>query len=588
MIRRLYNGYNDLSMRYKLCIQYLLLILVPFMTFILINNYISKKDLETQAFYSSRQSFEQGRSFLEYKIDTVNTYMTVLSINDKLQDILQKDPAVYKDQFGIWGFDINEIRRQFIISRPNSDISNISMYLNASIASIGETDDIIKISHITNTDWYKNIESENNTFIWFNDGSKTVSAARKILNANKMQSSLGIIRVDIPQDVFSSVLNHVAFFPSSRVYLIDNNGNILDESTNTHSINNSFTVNIIKTNSPDQLISGLWGKYNLNKEDYLVGIQSVKGADLYLVIYIPYNEILASQSKAIKQMLLITLLIAPFTLPLAFIGAYSATERIRKLISNMKIIKQGNFNVGILPSGKDEIGELTRTFNSMVTEIAMLLDEKYELGKEIKSMELKALQAQINPHFLYNTLDLIYWKAMWVNEKNIPELVRTLTQFYKLSLSKGEDIVSLENEIEHVKAYVYIQNARFKNGITLNVDIPETIYSCKIPKITLQPIVENSIIHGILERKGGKGRIKITGCSSENKTIIEVTDDGVGIPYEKLISITETDCQNPSNGYGIRNINKRIKLLYGEEYGLSYTSQQGIGATVSIILPGIS
>lgn len=582
-------------MRYKMFITYLFLIAIPFTAFILINYHITSKDLENQALYSSRQVFEQGRSYMEYRIDTVRTYMSVIATNDKIQEVIRKDPSVYNENYGLWGFDLSQIRKQFLNARPSSDISQIRLYLNNSITSVDETDDFMKLTRISDMDWYKRLINRKNTFEWFNGEevtgidkhlTKFISSVRTIPNIDSLQEILGIVRIDIPENSFITMLDHVAFFKSSPVFLINNDKEIIcTSSTTTKKTDTAFASEIIGKYSIDNLKEGIWSKFKLNNENFLVGIQNVAGTDWNLVITVPYKVILSWESKTMQQMLLVIMILIPLTLPLAFIAATSGTKRIRKLISHMRTIQKGDFNVSVLPGSKDEIGELTRNFNSMITKIAMLLDEKYKMGQEIKSIELKALQAQINPHFLYNTLDLIYWKALRVKENSISDLVLSLTKFYRLSLSKGNDIVTLENEIEHIKAYVQIQNARYKNGITLIINIPESLYQYKIPKITLQPMIENSIIHGILEKKEEKGTIIITGYTDINQIILEVADSGVGIPEEKMVSILDMECSDSSHGYGISNINKRIKLLYGEEYGLSYESKQGFGTTVRIILP---
>jgi two-component system sensor histidine kinase YesM len=180
----------------------------------------------------------------------------------------------------------------------------------------------------------------------------------------------------------------------------------------------------------------------------------------------------------------------------------------------------------------------------------------------------------------------MYWKALRIEEPSIYELVQSLSKFYKLSLSKGEDIVTIKNEIEHIQAYVEIQNARFKNGITLIINIPDEFYIYKLPKVTLQPLVENSIIHGILETKEERGTITISGYIDEHLFILELKDDRVGISEDNINAIFKMNTADAFHGYGVNNINKRIKLLYGEQYGISYGyNNKQSGTTVLIALP---
>ena len=223
----------------------------------------------------------------------------------------------------------------------------------------------------------------------------------------------------------------------------------------------------------------------------------------------------------------------------------------------------------------------------MIKKIIELIDEQYRSGQQVKQAELKALQAQINPHFLYNTLDLIKWKSIEHEVPDIESIVYALAKFYKLSLNKGKDIVSIEDEIAHVKVYVEIQNQRFENGISLQVDVDRKLFNYSILKIILQPIVENSILHGILEKDSRCGTIKITGSLNNGIITFFVEDDGVGMSEEKVRQLFLDGYSNQNNGYGVRNINDRIKLHYGSQYGISFKSILGQGTMVKITIPAV-
>lgn len=586
MINNMISFYRSLSMRYKMFIQYLLLISIPIVSFFFVNQYLSADDMEKQSWDTMRQIFEEGRSYMEFKIENVNTYMTIVSLNDTVQDILKKDPSEYSDHYGVWAFDLDTIRKQFYNSRPTSDITHTSIYVDGSVTELSETTDFLRLSPVTNTIWYKNLEQSGSSYEWISLDDHTVTAVRKIPNKDSLQDQIGILRVDMNKTTFVTTLDHMASsFPNSTAFLINPKSNLLAYSSDARLGHSVLLADIIRKYSIDELDAGIWSKFRLDQTDYLIGIQSVEGISQYLAILIPYGEILALHSKAARQMLFITLIILPLTLPLAFIGASSATKRIRKLMSQMKHVQMGNFSIKLDPEGNDEISQLTHNFNITLSKISELMEEKYQLGQELKSLELNALQAQINPHFLYNTLDLMYWKATRAKETEISELVQSLSKFYKLSLSKGVSIVPLKNEIEHVKAYVSIQNARFQNGITLIINVPESLYEYKLPKITLQPLIENAIIHGILETEEETGTITITSYITNNQLILEVKDDGVGIPPDKLKQILHDNKEESANGFGVINIHRRIKLHYGETYGLSYEDHVDTGTTVKIILP---
>ena len=306
-----------------------------------------------------------------------------------------------------------------------------------------------------------------------------------------------------------------------------------------------------------------------------------------MVLTIPYKDLLLLYNRSMNSILVAAILVIPIAFALSFIFSASNTKRIRELILNMRqaVKGSGDFNVNILPSSNDEIGELVKNYNYMLTRISKLMEDEYMLGRQIKHLELKALQAQINPHFLYNTLDLANWMSVNTNSPQIGALVQALSRFYKLSLSKGEEIVTLCNEIEHLKTYIQIQNMRFSDSIKLEVELPEKYLDCLIPKITLQPIVENSILHGILEKEDESGTIKIHVEEDGNDILIIIEDDGVGMTTEKISSLLIDSNENDLHGYSIKNINDRLALHFGSKYGLTYESQYGKGTTVQVRIP---
>jgi len=231
----------------------------------------------------------------------------------------------------------------------------------------------------------------------------------------------------------------------------------------------------------------------------------------------------------------------------------------------------------------------------MASRIAWLLEERYRLGQETKHSEMRALQAQMNPHFLYNTLDLVNCLALRQDAVAVRMAVEALSRFYRLSLSGGAETISLAQELEHVEFYVRIQNMRFDDGIALAVDVPEELHHLPILKLVLQPLVENAILHGIREKESGRGTISIRARrepAREEKSdyagalAIEVTDDGVGMEPSRLAELRTTGVSPAEgHGYGVRNIDRRLKIRYGPPYGLEYRSERGRGTRVTVRIP---
>ena len=209
--------------------------------------------------------------------------------------------------------------------------------------------------------------------------------------------------------------------------------------------------------------------------------------------------------------------------------------------------------------------------------------------KQLRKAEFELLQAQINPHFLYNTLDAIVWSAEAGNQKQVVNMVGSLSDFFRSSLNKGKEIVSIKEELVHVKSYLEIQQIRYQDILCYEINVPESLNKYQIPKITIQPIAENALYHGIKNKRGG-GKIAIEGYENEDAVIIEVKDNGIGIDEKRLLEIKESleSSDNNSNSiYGIYNVNERIRLNYGEQYGLKICSIYGEGTTVKILIPKI-
>lgn len=219
----------------------------------------------------------------------------------------------------------------------------------------------------------------------------------------------------------------------------------------------------------------------------------------------------------------------------------------------------------------------------MLKKVQTLLLSKIEDEKEKRGLELSLMQAQINPHFLYNTLEMIRWKALDAGLSEIDDIIRRLSSFYRLSLNDGREMVSVEDEIRHVENYVELQNYRFGSEIQLDIQIPEELASCRIPKITLQPLVENSIQHGFFEKNRKTDcTVEIYGWKEGSRVTLMVQDNGAGMPQETLEQLLTKSERGEAHGYGIRNIHERIQLYCGKEYGLSFDSLEGEGTTVFI------
>lgn len=588
MISRVMKWFNDIGIRYKLFISFLAVITLPICLFLIVNMYYTSNEAEQQTYYSLGQVQSQTKSLLEYKAESLKNLLDMLVLNDTLVEISTKKNEYYADNIGFWMDDNGKLTKVFYINQYFPDIASHTFYMRSGLASVVETDEYKRLSTVEDSAWFRQLIENGNKVQWVRGigGKQTISAVKSIINTQDLSNISGIISLDIPVSVLRATLDKSLFTESTSAYIVNSANEVICSSKNTTGTNYPGLLSFIESGKGAQPGKG-WVNERISGEDFVLGSEEIVNTDWRFVLAIPYRDIRMVGDKTRQQMLLILLIVAPLTLPLSFVVSASVTKRIRKLIMHMNKVVDGNFNVGILPANNDEIGQLTRNFNYMLTKMSMLIDEKFKMGQEMKNLELKSLQAQINPHFLYNTLDLIDWISVKDNSIQASKLVKAMSRFYKLSLSNGKDIVTIENEIEHVKTYVQIQNMRFENKINLLIDIPDTIYNCLIPKIILQPLVENSILHGILERNGESGTIGIQAEILDHDIRLIIHDDGAGMSNKILSYIPRGVATNESHGYGVQNIDERLKLYYGSGYGLSYKSEEGKGTTVEIRIKAI-
>lgn len=308
-----------------------------------------------------------------------------------------------------------------------------------------------------------------------------------------------------------------------------------------------------------------------------------------MINVIPVASIWSENKLLLLEFMVVYLAVLAFVLYLSLWLSNSIVKRISNVIHTMKTVTTGKPTAVIHPPEQDEIGELIETYNYMVDEINLLSEQQVKAASELRTAEFKALQAQINPHFLYNTLDMINWLAKKGLNDDVSEAVQTLSKFYKMTLRKGNITVTIEEELEHVSLYMQLQNMRYDNKINFTIDVPDNILEYTIPKITFQPIIENAIQHGILCKASKEGNIVITGWMEHDTLVFIISDNGTGIPADKLEKILTGNLESSKgSGIAISNVHSRLQLFYDTHFGLTYRSKEGEYTEVEIRIPARS
>lgn len=263
------------------------------------------------------------------------------------------------------------------------------------------------------------------------------------------------------------------------------------------------------------------------------------------------------------------------------------TKPISTLCEKTALVAKGDFGARSICDNQDELSLLSESFNDMASKLEQQVSRIKIEQENLRQMESKLLQAQINPHFLYNTLDTIIWLVEGKRNQEAIDIVIALSDFFRVAVSKGKDIISIQDEEIHIKSYLQIQQSRYSNILDYEIIIPKDLYQYQILKLTLQPLVENALYHGIKQQRG-RGKITVVGGLEDDTLIFKVIDNGVGMDsgeLETLKGAIKEPGSDLSPGFGLANVNKRIKLSYGDPYGLTIESQKGLGTTMTVTLP---
>ncbi len=296
--------------------------------------------------------------------------------------------------------------------------------------------------------------------------------------------------------------------------------------------------------------------------------------------------------RVVKGTLFIELCLLLVSLVFAFIAQRSLGRAISRPIEQLKhfagMIAAGHLDVRAPPPGVSELSDLTSSLNTMAGKLAELIEENTREQENLKKSEMRALQAQIAPHFLYNTLDAIIWLAEARKTSEVITVTRALSNFFRISLSGGQDWITIRQEVEHLQGYLTIQKVRYRDILDYDIQVDESLYDLYILKLVIQPLVENAIYHGIKNRRGG-GKLTVTVERKGGKLSVKVTDDGAGMPPERLDMVCKafeaSGMPDTDAGYGLYSVDKRLKLYYNQPEGLKVTSTQGAGTTIEFCVP---
>lgn len=543
--------------------------------------------------YSMEQSVSQAISFTESYLRNMTYLANMVEDNGVIQNTLSADgfgeERPYMEQWLEYyelnkefnSYEISNSIYRFCLYVPDEVMYAGNQYYFDGVSRLKERSDYVDLRYALNTgEDYVAISRERDG-VDQQDTSQMVTLYHRIASKKEKEEELGICSISVSAKYFQDIMKNANITSEGLVYLMSENGRMITSSNS--SILQKMQKKGILLNYGAELFME---KKKEGQKEYYITRQNVDGASWQMILIIPENEY-EDQYRFLwlSAALMLGSMIAVIVLMSYLLSGYYV-GRLKKLNVEMTGLESGNLNANLpITTEEDEIEEIYHNFNGMVQEVQRLMQEHYQLGKEVKMVEVRALQAQINPHFLYNTLDLINWISMDYGAEEIGTLTWNLARFYRLSLNHGKSLISIGEEVEHVEVYVNIENYHFDNAISLEVDVPEELKSYACLNIILQPFVENAIVHGIAEKPDIEScEIRICARREEQDIVFSVQDDGPGVDVKEMQKETQQDIRTAQHGYGVRNINFRLKLCFGEKYGVTYLESEK-GTHVEIKIP---
>ncbi len=449
-------------------------------------------------------------------------------------------------------------------------------------------------------EWFKKtVEANGNTLIfaphipyqlYYN--KQVISFSRLLKNTGKGNSQPDVvILADLSMNSIDSIVDKVDLGSNTSVLFLDGAGKVI------YSKNAQLGQEGLGKDFIDRVIKSQGGKFTANilKQKYLVAFRTSEVTGWKLLTLTPYSEVSKDDEKLLLFYLLLMLVALLITIVLSYGFSRIIFKPVKRLQKGITKVKAGNFDFQLEKFSEDELGQLILSFNSMILTIKTLIVEKYEETIARKDAEFKYLQAQINPHFIYNTLQIISSMAVVKKVPEISNVSKSLAKMLRYSISGRTKEILIKEELDNLVSYLEIQKLRFRDFVNYTMDIHEEVYGYSIVKLVLQPIVENSVTHGI-EAKGQPGMIEITGRLIENEIHISILDNGKGMPGNHIDGLLKPVAERAegkaevlgTNGHhsvGVRNIDQRLKLFYGPDYGLDIKSVEGEWTRVTVRIP---
>jgi len=590
--------FRDMPIRNKLMITFLALIILPVITIGIFSFYTSQGLLKQKTEqYANDILMETGEN-VDVKLREIERVSFQIVSNMTIQEALRKANMGIEDEYERISVEraIDNQLKGFV--PLDLDIAAVQVVsLSGTVYYVNPGSVTIEISENEK----RALEDGKGSAVWFgtNPGTQTIKIGRAI-NSIVNQELIGYELIMIKESSVYDIYSRTDLFKSGSIFISDTDGRIISHKDKK---NLDMSIENVASGLTKDSVKNSFITAEVNGAANYVASRSINKGLWRITAIIPIEQYESDIIMLRYWIMGICAVCCILALLLSLRISDSISKPLRDLSAMMKKVGKGDFDVSISSDSKDEVGILSIHFNRMVSQVQKLIQEVYQEQYLKQRAELKSLRAQINPHFLYNTLESINWMARIKNVPEIGEMVKALGDLMRASIS-GDDFITISDEVVNISNYLKIQKFRYGDRFEAHICISPEIGDVKIPKLILQPIVENSIVHG-LENKVESGRIEITGRLEEGNVVITISDDGVGMEEEKVDMLTRLFNEYNQQGFadpaasglkkgkdddmhthiGLINADRRLRIYYGREYGLSISSSKGRGTCVRIVLP---
>lgn len=570
-------------LQYKIFIFTLLIVLIPLVSLGVFSYLKSSERVQQKVVESDLNTVTQIGNNIELMKNDVEDTSLFLIQNKTIRDFLKMSPSAPKEKLYQQRENVKVLLNQLFTEKKYID----SVYLkgfNGYAVNTKQSQQPLDQRTI------KRLKTLNGKGIWqpgnvvdFSGSSNNVLAySRLIRDFNNVSDNLGILKMNLDMDALHQLYRNNQQMRQGSFQLVNQHNTVI--SASDQSLVGSRLSKQITAHSSFK--TSTQGHYTaaLNGEKHAVVFDQI-GSDGWKVAYqVPLKKI-SNQQAFIPATLVIIVVFAFVVCALfAFLFSRHVVAPIKRLSSLMNQVEHDNYNSKFDVKGNDEITRLGQSFNNMSQRLKQLINDIYAIRIKKKEAELKALQAQINPHFLYNTLDTIYWMARIEKAFETSKLVEAMSKLFRLSLNSGREITTVKDELAHLRHYMVIQQKRYEDMMDFELRTDDDVSHAQTVKMVLQPLVENAIVHGLEEKDDGNGSIVVAVYHEDDHLFFRISDDGPGVDPGEMEQLLAEPQQQQNRGFGVKNVNDRIQLYFGDQYGLTFY-QDGEGTTVLVKQP---